>query len=224
MNLRRQGRWRWALAMAAFVPMSLLLLRGAAPTVGLLFSLPVFFLVLRYGRPALLALMIVNVVYILATPLGMLAVDHLGLYASLRGHLPPSWGERLRIWSFVAERFTLHPFRGAGLDSSRVFPDIVPLHPHNAPLQLWFELGLPGALLGAAFWAWLWRRIGERADQDRLTTAVASATAAVYLTISAVGFGLWQEWWLCVGALAIVLCILFGNAARSAGEAPAVQA
>ena len=214
MTLRRQGRWRAALAMVAFVPLSMVLLHGFAPTAGLLVSLPVFFLVFRFGRPAIRALTILMAVYVLFTPLGMLAIDRLGLYAGLKDHLPPSWAERLRIWSFVAERFAEHPWRGAGLDASRTFPGIVPLHPHNAPLQLWFELGVPGALLGVTAWIWIWRRIETLADRDRLFAAVASATATVYILISAVGFGLWQEWWLCVGAFAMLLCILFGKTLR----------
>jgi O-antigen ligase len=213
MALHRQRRTWLALAMVAFVPLSMVLLRGFAPTAALAVSLPVFFLTRRYGRPAILVLAGLTVAYFLVTPLVMLAIDHGGLYASLKPHLPPSWAERLRIWSFVAERLAEHPLRGAGLDASRMFPGIVPLHPHNGALQLWFELGAPGALLGSAFWVWLWRRIGDCADRDRLYGAVAASTATVYLVIGAVGFGLWQEWWMCVGSFAMMLCILFGKTA-----------
>lgn len=209
--MHRQGRTRLALAIAAFAPLSLILMRGFAPTGGLLVSLPVFFLVMRTGRPAIVALTVFTAVYMLMTPVLMLLVEHFGLYAAMKAHLPPSWAERLRIWSFVADQFVHHPLRGAGLDASRTFPGVVPLHPHNGPLQLWYELGVPGGLLGAGFWVWLWRRIASHVDGDRLFAAVASATATVYIFISAVAFGLWQEWWLCVGALAMTACVAFGR-------------
>ncbi len=69
----------------------------------------------------------------------------------------------------------------------------------------------PGAALGTLFWLWLWRRIGEDARRDRLQGATASATAAVYLIISSVSFGLWQAGWLGVGAFAMMLCLLLGK-------------
>ena len=211
MLLHRQGRTPLALILAALVPLSLILMRGFAPTAGLAVSLPVYFLVRRFGRPAILAVMGLTAAYMLLTPLFMLAIDHFGVYAQMKPHLPPSWAERLRIWSFVADQFVQHPLRGAGLDASRTFPGIVPLHPHNGPLQLWYELGALGALLGTGFWVWLWLRIAGRAEDDRLFAAVASATATVYIVISAVGFGLWQEWWLCVGALAMSVCVVFAK-------------
>lgn len=218
MALHRQGRTPLALVVAAFVPLSMVLMRGFAPTAGLVVSLPVFFLVRRFGRPAILSLMAVTAAYMLLTPLFMLSIKSFGLYAHLKDHLPPSWGERLRIWSFVADQFVHHPLRGAGLDASRIYPGVVPLHPHNGPLQLWFELGLPGGLLGTAFWVWLWRRIADHDEGDRLFAATASATATVYIFISAVGFGLWQEWWLCVGALAMSVCVVFARSLGAPGS------
>ena len=35
-------------------------------------------------------------------------------------------------------------------------PATLPLHPHNAALQVWLELGLPGAALMALLLSWLW--------------------------------------------------------------------
>jgi O-antigen ligase len=220
MLLRRQGRTPLALMLAVFVPLTLILMRGFAPSAALAVSLPVYVLVRRFGRPAILAVMGFTAAYMLLTPLFMLAIDHFGVYAQMKPHLPPSWAERLRIWSFVADQFVQHPLRGAGLDASRTFPGIVPLHPHNGPLQLWYELGALGALLGTGFWVWLWLRIAARAEGDRLFAAVASATAAVYIVISAVGFGLWQEWWLCVGALAMSVCVVFAKTLDTARPGP----
>jgi O-antigen ligase len=217
--LWRRGRWPLALALMALAPLSMIAVRGVAPSLGLALSLPVFLLVLKAGRPAARILGALAAAHILAMPLAMLAVERAGLYGRLEGGLWPSWSDRLRIWGFVADRWASTPLRGAGLDASRTFPDAVPLHPHNGPLQLWFELGLPGAVLGTLFWLWLWRRIGVSAERDRLHGATAAATATVFLTISSVSFGLWQEWWLDVGVFAAALCILLGKTLGSAGPA-----
>jgi O-antigen ligase len=209
--LFKRGWWPLALALAALAPLSMVAVRGAAPTVALAISLPIFVLTLRLGRPVAKLIGALTAAHILLMPLVMLAADRVGLYARVHARIWPSWSDRLRIWGFIAERWAAHPLRGAGLDASRTFPGVVPLHPHNGPLQLWFELGLPGAVLGSLFWLWLWRRIGDSAGQDRLYGATAAATATVFLVISSVSFGLWQEWWLAVGVFAAGLCILFGK-------------
>jgi O-antigen ligase len=209
--LFRQGRPRLALVLAAFTPLSMMVLRGVAPTVALGVSLASFFLVLRRGARGSGFLAVLTAAYLLAVPLVMLAVDHLQLYAHLNADLPPSWSDRLRIWSFVAEQLVGTFPRGAGLDASRTFPGFIPLHPHSAPLQVCYELGLPGAVLEIWFWLWLWKRISDCARQDRLYGATAAATATAYLAISAVSFGQWQAWWLAVGGLAVALCVLLGK-------------
>jgi hypothetical protein len=202
-----QRGWRLpGLALAAFVPLSFVLLRGFAPSLALVISLPVFFLVLRIGPRILYGLMGLATGYMLFTPWVMLVLQRSGAFEAVQAHLPPSWGARLRIWTLVTDRMMDHPLRGSGLDASRMLPGGI-LHPHDIPLQLWFELGAPGAVLGAAFWAWLFYRLASRAQAECLFVATAAATATVYLLISAVGFGLWQEWWLCVGALSLGTCL-----------------
>jgi O-antigen ligase len=207
-----RGLWPLALALAACAPLSMVILRGDAPSIALALSLPVFLLALRSGRGAIRILGAVVAAYVLVAPLLMLAMDRLGAFGRLKGRVSDSWAERLHIWSFVVGRWTQHPLRGAGLDASRAFPADVALHPHNGPLQLAYELGFPGALLGALFWLWLWRRIADASAQNRLAGAAAAATATVYLVIGSVSFGLWQDWWIGVGVFAMALCILLGQA------------
>jgi O-antigen ligase len=221
--LFRQGRPRLALALAAFTPISMLVLRGVAPTVALVIGLASFLLVLQRGARGGFVLAVLTAIYLLAVPLVMLAVDHFKLYADLKALLPPSWSERLRIWGFVAEQLARTFPLGAGLDASRTFPLIIPLHPHSAPLQIWYELGLPGGILQIWFWLWLWRRISDCARRDRLYGATAAATATAYLSVSAVSFGAWQAWWLAVGGLAMALCVLLGKALAPPAPSPSPQ-
>jgi O-antigen ligase len=157
-----------------------------------------------------IAVAVLCAAYWLLTPLAMLAMQSGGVFARLHAHLPASWGQRLDIWSFAADHWLQHPLRGWGIDASRAFGDSILLHPHDGALQAWFELGAPGALLCAGFWTLLFLRI-DATGPDRTFAAVACATGTVYLAIGAVSFGLWQEWWLCLGALALASCLALGR-------------
>jgi O-antigen ligase len=115
---------------------------------------------------------------------------------------------RLDVWGFTSKEIVGHPWIGWGLDSSRAWPDHIPMHPHDAALQLWLETGAVGVALAALFWAWLFVRIDIIVMQDRPAAAMMTATAAAYLTIGAISFGVWQEWWLALGAFALAACVL----------------
>lgn len=198
------------LFLAASVVFSTFALRGDSPTVAVALSAVVFAAVYWLGRPAVLALMGLVTVYWLATPWIIHVIDPLGRFDRTLDFLPPSWARRVEIWAFAVDRWRLNPVQGLGLDSSRNFPGFIPLHPHDGAVQIWLELGLAGAVLAAAFWALLFWRIAERA-KERLWAATACATATVYLVIGAISFGLWQEWWLCLGALALAACVALGR-------------
>jgi O-antigen ligase len=115
---------------------------------------------------------------------------------------------RAAIWQFVAQRVEEKPLLGWGLHASRSMPgaketiargaELVPLHPHNGPLQLWLELGAIGAILGAALLAWLARSAASAAQGATLTAMV---------TVASISFGLWQGWWMAAIWLLIGLAI-----------------
>ncbi len=71
----------------------------------------------------------------------------------------------------------------------------LPLHPHNASLQLWLELGLPGAALGAVLIGGIMIRIGRMATA-RIDKAASAALVLGIATIGNLGYGAWQSWWL----------------------------
>lgn len=119
---------------------------------------------------------------------------------------------RLYIWDFVTERVIEKPFVGWGLDASRSIPGsqrrvlgnapVISLHPHNAALQLWLELGAPGAALAAL----LVMIIGAGlAHLPRLGRATGAATLFGALTIASLSFGVWQNWWMAALGLIAVL-------------------
>lgn len=127
-------------------------------------------------------------------------------HAGLADGLPLSWAERMGYWVFARARVGDHPWQGWGLDASRTFAPQIQLHPHNGPLQLWLELGVLGPILAAMLWILALRRVSFPARN--LVAAGTGASAMVYLMFHLVSFGVWQEWWLALGALVAVIAAL----------------
>ena len=177
-----------------------------APAAALVLSVIVFAGLRVNPRVGAWACVVCVVVYFLAAPLVFLphgAAGPPGLPTDV-GKL--SWHVRLDIWRFASRLIAHRPVLGYGLDASRAFEPRIPMHPHDAALQLWLELGAPGALLAALFFGWLFYKVARVAKQDPVWAAVACATGSVYLLIGAISFGVWQEWWLALGAAAIAAC------------------
>jgi exopolysaccharide production protein ExoQ len=124
-----------------------------------------------------------------------------------------SAAHRLAIWRFTSDRIAEKPILGWGMDASRAMPggngradvymklppsfnlsgNVMPLHPHNAILQWWIELGIVGAILGAGSFGSIAWRAGTGVRQTSRGVALAAiATAIPPLLLS---FGIWQAWW-----------------------------
>lgn len=157
------------------------------------------------GKPIARALIPIVVAPFIFAPMVVLWGVRSGLFSWLHVMAPPSWDHRLNIWAYTANLIVEHALRGWGIDASRMFPAI-PLHTHNAALQLWLELGSVGAALAAAFFAWVVYRIVAWTGDDRRDGAMAAGTLVSYLVIGGLSFGVWQEWWLALGAIAAIAC------------------
>lgn len=165
----------------------------------------------RNGAKVLVGL--VAAPFVLA-PLAVLVGVETGFVAWIHKLVPASWDARLNIWTFAADHIQTHPFRGWGLDASRTFGPAIPLHTHNAQLQLWLELGGIGAALAGVFFCWLAYGVVRLAERSRAEAAMAAGALVAYLVIGGLSFGVWQEWWLALGALTVIACGL----ARALGE------
>ena len=139
-------------------------------------------------------------------PLAVLVAVQTGAIAWLHRMVPASWDARLNIWTFAADHIQSHPFRGWGLDASRTFGSAIPLHTHNAQLQLWLELGAIGAALAGVFFCWLAYGVVRLSQRSRTEAAMAAGALVSYLVIGGLSFGVWQEWWLGLGALTLIAC------------------
>jgi O-antigen ligase len=200
------GRRYLAAAFAVAAALALALLHISAPVAAIITGAAVFGLVAWLGRPAAIGALALAAAQTIAIPWLMRAGAQNGVFTSLLPHLPASWAARVNIWIFATERMTEKPVFGWGLDASRTFQGHIPLHPHDAPLQLWFELGAVGAVLGALIWAYIFWRFAEAAPRRRLYAAAGCATAWSALVIGAFSFSLWQEWWICLAAQGFAAC------------------
>ena len=117
---------------------------------------------------------------------------------------------RLYIWEFSAQRIAERPLLGWGLDAAPLIPggeeklehggNRMNVHPHNAFLQIWLELGAIGVALTAVILALLTRRIARLADP--FDAVCAGGLLVSVLVVANLSFGIWQTWWMAVLALA----------------------
>jgi O-antigen ligase len=117
-------------------------------------------------------------------------------------HAPPSWIHRVEIWDYMSYRLFERPWLGWGMGTSRLLPYGEPHgasyiyvvtragHPHDAILQLWVELGLPGLALGVVF-ALLMLHKASCFPRPIVPFAFGAWTAA--LAISAVAYNFWDD-------------------------------
>ena len=213
--LRRQ-HWRVPLALlTAGAWLSPVLLSAMAPAAALALSGLALLLARAAPRRGALVLGGGMAAAVLLAPWLLLLLQ--GPLEGLRPAVGASWAARIDLWLATAGEIAARPWLGWGLDASRTF-DFMLLHPHSAPLQLWLELGAAGALLAAGFWFLLLRRAGRDGEADPGGAGQAAATAVVYFVVGALSFGVWQEWWLALGALAATWAALAARAPDPADE------
>ena len=80
-------------------------------------------------------------------------------------------------------------------ESRNIFAEPIPLHPHNAFLQVWLELGVGGAGLLAFFLVKILILV-QRVTRNHWEAAVCYGVLTSGLTISSLSYGIWQSWWL----------------------------
>lgn len=164
--------------------------------------------------------------------LGFTETSHLAGMRDLAEELPhwaTSGQHRLLIAKFVLEQIVEHPWLGWGFDASRdmhagMFEELVkgsriPLHPHNAALQIWLELGVVGVVITAGVIVHTLRSALRFAATSR-AAAVAAASFAGYTVIALLSFGIWQNWWLVTVWFAAILAMLPMIEERTTTSAP----
>lgn len=113
---------------------------------------------------------------------------------------------RVEIWGHAADRALRTPVFGQGIDASRSLPpegavsefspigdSLLPLHPHNAFLQVWLETGAVGAALALAVMLLL---LAATSGLDRRDQPFALALFATAMAMGSTAYGIWQPWWM----------------------------
>lgn len=212
-----------ALAAIALTLLSVLLLSNAAVVAGIGAGTAVFIFIFIFRKKAAVAIGCAIAVVILAAPLLMRLVPSGDVMNEKVGAVYTSAVHRIYTWHFVNKKIAERPILGWGLDASRIIPggrkqlrkdpltlwkqEILPLHPHNAALQVWLELGLPGAFLFAGFVFLIFFRL-FRGRRSHSAAAAMGAVTTVYLVIGSFSFGVWQNWWVAAGWLVAGLMVL----------------
>jgi O-antigen ligase len=217
--LARLGRpWAGAL-LAAFFAIACVRLTASSATLGMALSIVVFaacFISVGWVR-RLLALTTV-LAFIIILPFSIFAYDSGGTTAHW---IKRSGQHRIEIWHFAAERSLERPLLGFGFNASRYVPSgdevshflpagqsMIPLHPHDAFLQIWLEIGAVGAIIVAGILLLGLRAIGQ------WPVAVARFTLPGYaagLVVAGLAFGIWQSWWMATLAFSAAAYRMIGS-------------
>jgi O-antigen ligase len=224
-----RGRVLVGIMAAAAMGATVCLLDGTAAKTALALSLPVAALLyLRRGLVARMAAAL-SVVAVLTAPLTLPRLADHPLVLRDADAFKTSLGHRLYIWAFAGKRSAERPLRGWGLDSSRSIPGgsdrirwnqtRMPLHPHDAALQVWLELGVPGAVLFAALLGRLWLGLAD-CRWPRLYAAAAGGSLTAAIAALSASWGIWQEWWLATLAIAAFVIVLIARAAAEPATPP----
>jgi O-antigen ligase len=225
------GRTILPVSLAALGAATVFALVGTAAKILLIAGIAMGLLLYRYHRPVARALSLISIIVIVTAPLSFARLERVPGLGEAADGVKISAGHRLLIWSFAGDRIAEHPLIGWGLDASRAIPgggelirtdeSWLPLHPHNAALQLWLELGVPGAVLFALLAGLAWRVLAA-APWSRAFTAAAGAALTIALVGSLTTYGIWQEWWL--GALWFSLFLVLVTARVIPGSDAAPRA
>lgn len=161
----------------------------------------------------------------LCIPAFIISFPFISLYAFMPNFIPtynsfiysPSYLDRLYIWNDVATSIFESPWKGIGMGETRyhekaseerhwsyIDKDGVQrkhqtkrfaMHPHNAILELWLELGLLGLALGL----WLAHQLLSCIYKSRLYPMDKAIGAGLFMgafLIVWVNLGFWQTWWI----------------------------
>jgi exopolysaccharide production protein ExoQ len=208
----RLAGWRLAGPLAAMTAASILVTHSIAVKAGTILMILVAVAAWRSVRKTILGARILLIALMVSAPLlpALFPPPHVS-WETMQW-LPSSAHHRMTIWQFTAARVAEKPIFGWGMDAARSIPggeirlvmvrgdnerfeQLMPLHPHNAALQVWLELGAIGASIATVLFAAL---VGLPArEANPAVRAGMAASLAAALTAAMVSFGAWQSWWLC---------------------------
>jgi exopolysaccharide production protein ExoQ len=209
--------WLGALLAAVFT-VACVKLTASSATMGMVLAMVMFgacFVSILWVRRILTAATILAFAFIL--PLAIVAYGMGGTTAHWLKH---SGQHRIEIWHFVAQKTLEHPLFGYGFNASRYVPNgdavsqflppgqsLIPLHPHDAFLQVWLETGAVGAIIVVAI------LLAALKATTYWPAGVARFTLPGYaagLVVAGLAFGIWQSWWMATIAFSAMAYRMIG--------------
>ncbi len=149
--------------------------------------------------------------------------------------LPKSFFSRTYSWELVGSKIGDSPFIGHGPEASQVWRDtfgdhpewlseaatrygdgyawevyrVIPIHPHNMPLQVWAETGMIGAILAALFLFFVGWRIKAPKDWSPMALYAGAGLIGMCVAICSFAYSMWNEayWASVILASALVLLL-----------------
>ncbi len=231
--LWRRGARALAMVLIAAALSVVVASTNGSPILGLTVGLAAFAAIYAFGRRAAWIFAVLLAAGIAAAPLIPNLIPNTKELSRMFPNLPSGVYPRVFIWHNVAALIGQDPLLGKGLDASRavsrasekipffgrggtsLVSEPVPLHPHNAVLQLWLELGAVGATLLLAVMMALIRRIAVGVG-GRVNRAACFGALFSVLTIANLNYGIWQSWWQ--GTLWLFIAFMAGVVGGKAGE------
>lgn len=156
--------------------------------------------------------------------------------------LPRSFFSRTYSWELVGSKVSEAPLIGHGPEATHIWHDtfgnhpewladatlrygdshawevyrVIPIHPHNMPLQIWAETGMIGAVLAAVFLFFVGWRLKPPSEWTPISKYAAAGLTGACLAICSFAYSMWNEafWASIVLAAAVILL-----RARHDGEA-----
>lgn len=204
------GRRRLALLTALVAVVTVLAMKSDTSKLALVIASAI--VVVMWWQPRIVGMMLRIAVPLLvvAIPIFALTLPPPEQLMAGQGAIKNSALHRLIIWQFTGQRIADRPLLGWGMETSRDLPGgkthydftdgagntielaSISLHPHNAVLQVWVELGLAGAVIAASFLA---IAAATPMRLSRKQGALAAGGLVTALLIALLSFGIWQSWW-----------------------------
>ncbi len=202
----------------------LIIVSFASATLSLLFGIFGAILILIFRRWTTVIASLSVVIISFSIPFGFSMIEAPMSQINSLASLPGSAKHRIAIWKFTSDKVLEEPFLGWGMNASKSMPGgkdflftkdgkhigkALPLHPHNAILQTWLELGFPGVMLFVCLSIFI-IMTSSNSHRSKFESAIIFGQFITILGIANLSFGMWQAWWiatiwLSAGLMALVI-------------------
>jgi hypothetical protein len=199
--LAMRGKLLLGYAVVGLVAFAALAVQSAGLVAALAIGASVYALAMRNGRLARRIVLGVTAGLVLCAPLVPFLLRPITKF--MFGLTDPKT-EAVRVWMRIVTQEPARLLTGHGFDTAiraRLAGLVPPNSPRGLLFELWYELGLLGAIAAALL---LWRIVAASAQQSARDGAAILAVLAIGFVLAMLGQGATQAWWLLGLLVAIV--------------------